>query len=59
MLFALAFSAAAMAFGAIMLISPPVSVAAGSMRSDDGIIQPVTICEFLPTGDVNTCTVYR
>lgn len=59
LLFVLAFAAATLAFGTIMLTSPPTSEAAVSAISDDGIIPPVTNCEFLPTGDVNSCTVYR
>lgn len=59
LLFVLAFATAAMAFGTVMLTSPPISEAAVSTLTDDGVIQPVTNCEFLPTGDVNSCTVYR
>ena len=55
----LAFAAATMAFGTVMLTSPPTSEAAVSTLTDDGTIAPVTNCEFLPTGDVNSCTVYR
>jgi hypothetical protein len=58
-LFVLAFAAASVAFGTIMLTSPPTSEAAVSTITDDGVIQPITNCEFLPTGDVNSCTVYR
>jgi hypothetical protein len=58
-LFALAFAAAALAFGMVMLTAPPVSEAAVSSVADDGLIPPATNCEFLPTGDVNSCTVYR
>jgi hypothetical protein len=59
LLFAFAFAAATMAFGAVMLTSPPTSEAAVSTLTDDGVIEPVTNCEFLPTGDINSCTVYR
>ena len=59
LLFALAFTAAAMAFGAVMLTSPQISEAAVSALTDDGVFEPVNNCEFLPTGDVNSCTVYR
>jgi hypothetical protein len=58
-LFAFAFAAATLAFGAVMLTSPPTSVAAVATLTDDGFIQPVTNCGFLPTDDVNSCTVYR
>ncbi|MGH1572683.1 hypothetical protein ACRAWG_20940 [Methylobacterium sp. P31] len=57
--FVLAFSAATLAFGTIMLTSPPTSEAAVSTVSDDGVTPPVTHCEFLPTGDINSCTVHR
>ena len=59
LVFFLAFAAASMAFGTVMLTSPPTSEAAVASLTDDGVIQPVTNCEFLPTGDVNSCTVYR
>jgi hypothetical protein len=59
LMFALALAVASLAFGATMLTSPPTSEAAVSAISDDEIIQPVTNCEFLPTGDINSCTVYR
>lgn len=58
-LFALAFAAATLAFGTVMLTAPPISEAAVSTLTDDGLIPPVTNCEFLPTGDINSCTVYR
>ena len=58
LLFALAFGAASLAFGTVMLTAPPSSEAATAL-SDDGLIAPVTNCEFLPTGDINSCTVYR
>jgi hypothetical protein len=58
-LFALAFIAAALAFGTVMLTAPPISEAAVPSVADDGLIPPVTNCEFLPTGDVDSCTVYR
>jgi hypothetical protein len=58
-LFVLAFAAATMAFGTIMLTSPPVSEAAVSTLTDDGVIPLITNCEFLPTGDVNSCIIYR
>lgn len=58
-LFALAFAAAALAFGTVMLTVPPTSEAAVPSVADDGLIPPVTNCEFLPTGDVDSCTVYR
>lgn len=58
-LFVLAVAAASVAFGTVMLTSPPTSEAAVSTITDDGIIQPIMNCEFLPTGDVNSCTVYR
>ena len=45
MLFALAFVAAAIAFGTVILTSPPTSEAAVSALTDDGVIPPVTICE--------------
>ncbi len=57
--FVLAFAFATLAFGTIMLTSPPISEAAVSTLTDEGVIPPVTNCEFLPTGDVNSCTVYR
>jgi hypothetical protein len=57
-LFILAFATATLAFGTIMLTSPPTSEAAVSTISDDGVIPPVTNCELLPTGDINSCTVY-
>jgi hypothetical protein len=59
LVFGLAFAAATLAFGTVMLTSPPISEAAVSTMTDDGIIPPATNCEFLPTGDVNSCTVYR
>ncbi|MBE7198303.1 MAG: hypothetical protein INR70_10930 [Parafilimonas terrae] len=59
LLFALAFGAASLAFGTVMLTAPPTSEAAAAALTDDGIVAPVTNCEFLPTGDVNSCTVYR
>lgn len=55
----LAFAAASLVFGTVMLTSPPISEAAVSTLTDDGIIPPVTNCEFLPSGDVDSCTVYR
>ena len=58
-LFAFALTAAALAVGMVMLTAPPISEAAVSGLSDDGIIPPATTCEFLPTGDINSCTVYR
>jgi hypothetical protein len=58
LLFVLAFAAASIAFGTVMLTSPPTSEAASSL-TDYGLVQPVTNCEFLPPGDVNYCTVYR
>ena len=58
-LFGLAFAAATVAFGAVMLTSPPVSEAAVSTLTEAGAVQPVTNCEFLPTGDLDRCTVYR
>jgi hypothetical protein len=58
-LFILASAAAAMAFGTVMLTSPPTRAAAVAGLSDDGVIPPVTNCEFLPTGHINSCTVYR
>lgn len=58
-LFALAFAAAALAFGTVMLTAPPTSEAAVPSVADDGLIPPVTNCEFLPTGDVDGCAVYR
>ena len=56
-LFAFAFAAASMAFGTVMLTSPPISEAAVSTLTDDGIISPVTVCEYLPTGDIAECKV--
>jgi hypothetical protein len=58
-LFAFAFAAATMAFGTVMLTSPPTSEAAVSDMTDDGIVPPPTKCEFLPTGDISSCTVRR
>ncbi|MCJ2133079.1 hypothetical protein MKK69_03195 [Methylobacterium sp. J-026] len=58
-LFVLALAAAGLAFGTVMLTAPPTSQAAGPSLTDDGILPPVTDCEVLPTGDVNSCTVYR
>ena len=55
----LAFAAATLAFGTVMLTSPPTSEAAVATLTDDGVIPPVTNCELLPIGDVNRCTVYR
>lgn len=55
-LFALAFAAASLAFGAVMLTAPPISVAAGL---EAGAIPPVGNCEFLPADDNNRCVVYR
>jgi hypothetical protein len=43
-LFAFAFAAATLAFGAVMLTSPPTSVAAVATLTDDGFIQPVKNC---------------
>ena len=54
LLSAFAFGAATAAFGAIMLTSPPTSEAAGK---EAGVIPGVTICEYLPTGDIASCTV--
>ena len=59
LLFVLAFAAATLAFGTVMLTSPPISEAAVSTLTDNGVIPLVTNCEFLPTGDVNSCIVYR
>jgi hypothetical protein len=53
-LFAVAFVAATVAFGTIMLTSPPTSEAA---VTEAGRIPGVTICEYLPTGDIATWTV--
>ncbi|WP_267359215.1 MULTISPECIES: hypothetical protein [unclassified Methylobacterium] len=58
-LFVLAFAAASLAFGTVMLTSPPTSEAAVTTLTDDGVMEPATNCEFLPTGDINSCTVYR
>lgn len=53
-LFAFAFVAASIAFGTVMLTSPPTSEAA---VAEAGKIPGVTICEYLPTGDIASCTV--
>lgn len=58
LLFILAFVAASIAFGTVMLTSPPTSEAASSL-TDYGFVSPAINCEFLPPGDVNNCTVYR
>lgn len=58
-LFAFAFAVASVAFGTILLSSPPTREAAVSTLTDEGHLPLVTNCEFLPTGDVNNCTVYR
>ena len=55
-LFVLAFAAATLAFGTVMLTSPPTSEAA---VREAGAIPPVTDCEFLPIGDSDRCTIYR
>lgn len=54
-LFTAGFILAAAAFVATMLVSPPTSVASGA--ASPSRIQAVTICEFLPTGDVAQCTI--
>ncbi|SFM88525.1 hypothetical protein [Methylobacterium pseudosasicola] len=54
-LFTAGFILAAAAFVATMLISPPTSIASSAdSASKTGTI---TICEFLPTGDVANCTI--
>ncbi|MCJ2050199.1 hypothetical protein [Methylobacterium sp. J-070] len=55
-LWALAFAAASLAFGAVMLAAPPTSEAA---VTETATSPPVTNCEFLPAGDASRCTVYR
>ena len=52
-LFTAGFAVAAAAFVATMLISPPTSVASSASSRTAA----VTICEFLPTGDVANCTI--
>lgn len=54
-LFTAGFALAAAAFVATMLVSPPTSVA--SSASSPSRIDAITICEFLPTGDVAHCTI--
>jgi hypothetical protein len=54
-LFTAGFALAAIAFVAIMLVSPPTSVA--SSASAPSRMDSITICEFLPTGDVAHCTI--
>ena len=54
-LFTAGFTLAAAAFVATMLVSPPTSVA--SSASSPSRIDAITICEFLPTGDVAHCTI--
>ena len=54
-LFTAGFALAAAAFVTTMLVSPPTSVA--SSASSPSRIDTITICEFLPTGDVAHCTI--
>lgn len=54
-LFTAGFFLAVAAFVATMLVSPPTSVA--SSASSPSRSEAVTICEFLPTGDVAHCTI--
>lgn len=59
LLLAFAFAAATLAFGTVMLTSPPTSKAAVATLTDDGVIPPATNCEVLPVGDADSCIVYR
>lgn len=54
-LFTAGFALAAAAFVATMLISPPTSEA--SINAATSRTEAVTICEYLPTGDVANCTI--
>ncbi|MGH1569413.1 hypothetical protein ACRAWG_00540 [Methylobacterium sp. P31] len=53
-LFTAGFLLAAAMFVTTMLTSPPTSEAA---ISESGATPPLTICEFLPTGDIASCTI--
>jgi hypothetical protein len=54
-LFTAGFALAASAFVATMLVSPPTTEA--SARAHAQKTEAVTICAFLPTGDVADCTI--
>jgi hypothetical protein len=54
-LFTAGFALAASAFVATMLVSPPTSNAA--VKAPIARTEAVTICEYLPTGDVANCTI--
>ena len=54
-LFTAGFALAAAAFVATMLFSPPVTEA--SVKTPASRTEAVTICEYLPTGDVANCTI--
>ena len=54
-LFTAGFALAAAAFVATMLVSPPVTEA--SDKTAVSRTEAVTICEYLPTGDVANCTI--
>ena len=54
-LFTAGFALAAAAFVATMLVSPPTTEA--SVKTPASRTEAVTICEYLPTGDVANCTI--
>ncbi|GJE14734.1 hypothetical protein [Methylobacterium longum] len=54
-LFIAGFILAATAFVTTMLVSPPTSEA--SVEAPAPKTEAVTICEFLPTGDIANCTI--
>lgn len=54
-LFTAGFLLATAAFVATMLVSPPTSVASSAAAAASR--EAITLCEFLPTGDIASCTI--